>query len=231
MFDNKDVSGELAASMQGNLVSRGIEKQAEQMNKFAKALDYLNSVAEIFDELGLRKEAEATTTLLEVIAKKKNKKSKPTKTKTKSKKSKPSKRSDPATKDLTSEKMEDNLKEKGWVFNADDAHHDSCMCMDCMDADDMFTFDENNAEYEQDEKEQDLARMFHDIEDEDEARNEFEDDFDWKGMRPESRDTMTETPAAKREFDWEQFRPENRPTLPSTPVAKHHGDRGPRFRF
>ena len=116
MFDKKDFSAEIATSMQSNLVGNGIEKQAEQINKFAKALDYLNHVAEIFDELGLRKEAEATTTLLEVVAKKKSKTKSKSKTKTKSR----AKKSDPATKGLTSNKMVENLKEKGWVFNAAD---------------------------------------------------------------------------------------------------------------
>lgn len=230
MFNKKDVSAELATSMETHLVSNGLEKQAEQMNKFAKALDYLNSVAEIFDELGLTKEAEATTTLLEVVAKKKSKKKSKTKPKSKSKrKSSKTRKSDPATKGLTSEKMVHNLAEKGWVFNADDdfsfadGHHDSCMCSMCMDADDdnfhfdtdedasyhidrhdhynmkqnpfgQYPNDRNNVdEYDRDEKEQDLARMFHDIEDEDEMRRDFEEDEDF-GNRP----TWPATPAAKR---------------------------------
>lgn len=118
MFNKADASTEIAASMETNLVSSAIEKQAAPLTKFAIALDYLNSVAEIFDELGLNKEAEITTTLLEVIAKKK-------KTKPKSKKKvRKSRKSDSATKGLTSDRMEDNLKEKGWVFNADDGHID-----------------------------------------------------------------------------------------------------------
>lgn len=116
MFNKADASTEIAASMETNLISSAIEKQAAPLTKFAKALDYLNSVAEIFDELGLNKEAEITTTLLEVIAKKK-------KTKPKSKKKvHKSRKKSPATKDLTSDKMEENLKEKGWVFNADDVN-------------------------------------------------------------------------------------------------------------
>lgn len=248
MFNKKDASAEIAESMESHLVTHAIEKQAEQLNKFAKALDYLNSVAEIFDELGLRREAEATTTLLEVVAKKKSKKKSKTKAKpvkSKRKSSKP-RRSDPATKGLTSEKMEDNLKEKGWVFNADDnddedlnlaydSHHDSCMCMDCMDAEDFafdddendhydtesdasYHIDRNDADFDKDEREQDFARMFHDFEDEDDVRREFEESNPW-GDRP----TMREAPVAKRpEFDWESLRPQNRHTLPSTPAAKRH---------
>lgn len=243
MFDKKDVSAEIAASMQTNLVSHGIDKQAEQMNKFAKALDYLNSVAEIFDELGLRREAEATTTLLEVVAAKKSKKKSKTKAKTKvkSKRRSKSRKNDSATKGLTSDKMVNNLKEKGWVFNADDDfsfaddHHDSCMCSDCMDADDNYHFDtdedssyhidRNDAEYERDEKEQDLARMFHDLEDEDDMRRDFEDDdsFDYRSLRPQNRDTLSSTPSAKRhELDFLSLRPENRPTMPEIPMVKRH---------
>ena len=191
MFNKKDASSEIANSMESHLITHVIEKQAEQINKFAKALDYLNSVAEIFDELGLRREAEATTTLLEVVAAKKSKKKPKSKSKSKGKrKSYKSKKSDPATKGLTSDKMEDNLKEKGWVFNADDdfnfaddGHHDSCMCSMCMDADDdHYDLDSSDANdydhYERDENEQDLSRRFHELLDEDEYRglDEFEDD-------------------------------------------------------
>jgi len=273
MFNEKDVSAEIAASMESHLVSHGMEKHAEQLNKFAKALDYLNSVAEIFDELGLRKESEAATTFLEIVAAKKSKKKskkKPVKPKVRSKRKSRarSKKSDPATKGLTSEKMENNLKEKGWVFNADDdfnfgeddlgfgddSHHDSCMCMDCMDADDYSFDDDDNFHYDtgrdasyhidkndsdpygKDEDEQDLARMFHDLEDEDDMRRDFEDDdnFDYRSLRPQNRDTLPSTPAAKRhELDFLSLHPENRPTMPETPAAKHHMPHkgGPKLRF
>lgn len=205
MFNEIDASAEIAASMESNLVSHAIEKQEEHINKFAKALDYLNSVAEIFDEIGLNKEAEITTAFLEVIAAKKNKK-KPKKQKSKPKSKSKSSRSvksvfknDEPTKDLTSEKMVENLKHKGWVFNADDFnfgndHHDSCMCSMCMDYmtrdDTNYDFDvdynsvyhlprdkrdDNWADfdpYEKDENEQDLARMFHEL-----SENDFAESY------------------------------------------------------
>src|SRR5271165_2340609 len=140
MFNKKDISSELAESMASNLVGNTIEKQAEGLNKLATAIDNLNDVAETFDNLGMNKEAEALTYLLEIIAgKKSKKKSKPSKSKKKPSKSK---KSDPATKGLTGEKMVSNLKEKGWVFNAEDHndaddHTDGCMCSMCMDVNDV----------------------------------------------------------------------------------------------
>ena len=178
------------SSMADHLVGNGIEKRAENINKFATALDKLAAVAELFDELGLVNEAEATTLLLEVVAKKKSKKPAKSKSKHKSKsKSRSSKKTDPATEGLTSEKMEENLKHKGWVFNADDnfaddGHHDSCMCSMCMDADDdhfdMGAYDADDGDYnfthEKDEHEQDLARRFHELLEQDEAANDFGDE-------------------------------------------------------
>lgn len=134
MFNKKDISSELASSMESHLVGNTIEKQAEGLNKLATAIDHLNDAAETFDSLGLNKEAEALTTLLEIIAGKKSKK-KPSKSKKKPSKSK---KSDPAVKGLTGEKMVENLKEKGWVFNAEDTNHsDGCMCSMCMDVNDV----------------------------------------------------------------------------------------------
>jgi len=140
MFNKKDISSELAESMASNLVGNTIEKKAEGLNKLATAIDHINDAAETFDHLGMNKEAEALTTLLEIIAgKKSKKKSKPSKSKKKPSKSK---KSDPATKGLTGEKMVSNLKEKGWVFNAEDHndaddHTDGCMCSMCMDVNDV----------------------------------------------------------------------------------------------
>jgi hypothetical protein len=140
MFNKKDISSELAESMANNLVGNTIEKRAEDLNKFATAINHLNDVAETFDNLGMNKEAEALTTLLEIIAgKKSKKKSKPNKSKKKPSKSK---KMDSATKGLTGEKMVENLKEKGWVFNAEDHneandHTDGCMCSMCMDVNDV----------------------------------------------------------------------------------------------
>jgi hypothetical protein len=220
MFNEIDASAEIAASMESNLVSHAIEKREEHINKFAKALDYLNSVAEIFDEIGLNKEAEITTTLLEVIAAKKHKKKQKHKSKSKSKSKggrsvKSVLKNDPPTEDLTSEKMVENLKHKGWIFNADDFnfgndHHDSCMCSMCMD---YMTRDDTNYDfdvdynsvyhlprdkrddnwtdfdpYEKDEAEQDLARMFHEL---------SEHDFENESYPGEKHQTMLPPPHKK----------------------------------
>jgi hypothetical protein len=134
MFKHKDASNEIAASMQKELVSAVLEKQAEPLDKFGAAIDALYKAAEIFNDLGLNKEAEYTTTLLEVVAGKK-------KPKSKSKSKKPGKKSDPSMKGLTGDKMVQNLKEKGWVFNVDDndakGHSHGCMCSMCMDVNDV----------------------------------------------------------------------------------------------
>lgn len=168
MFNKKDASFEIEQSMERALVANAVDKRTESLDKLAQAMEHLNAVAEIFDDVGLRKYAEATTQLLESLAAKKSKskssKSKPAKSKSKSKapsKAKKSKRrskskaSDPATKGLNSNKMLDNLEHKGWMFNADDevyvddesyaddnfAHHgDDCMCSMCMDADDDMNY-------------------------------------------------------------------------------------------
>lgn len=140
MFNKKDISSELAESMANHLVGNTIEKRAEDLNKFATAIDHISDAAETFDKLGMNKEAEALTTLLEIIAgKKSKKKSKPSKSKKKPSKSK---KTDSATKGLTGEKMVENLKHKGWVFNAEDHneaddHTDGCMCSMCMDVNDV----------------------------------------------------------------------------------------------
>lgn len=111
-------SNEIEQSMQDYLIANDKD---ENINKFAHAIDRLNAVAEIFDDLGLYSEAEATTQLIEVIAKKRGKKNKTTKKTNKAKN----------TKNLNPERMVKNLKEKGWVFNNND--HYECMCSMCMD--------------------------------------------------------------------------------------------------
>lgn len=143
MFSKKSTSDELLAAMESQLLTHTIEKKAEQINKFAEALDKLNRVAEIFDDLGFRTESEATTRLLEVIAKKKSK----PKTKSKNKsKTKPKSKS----KNLTDEKMTKNLEEYGWVFNMDldDAHDEHCDCDLCMNSDIANVADEFDNEVE-----------------------------------------------------------------------------------
>ena len=146
MFKYANSSNEIAANMEKALAGLDTQKQeTEEAEQLSKALDHLNAASELFETAGLVKEAEATTRLLEVVAKKKKpSKSKPTKSKSKSK----SKKTEPkatktneAMKGLTSEKMVSNLKEKGWVFNVDDLdlnddHEDECDCSMCMDSND-----------------------------------------------------------------------------------------------
>jgi hypothetical protein len=106
MFNKKSSEQEILESMEENLISNFLEKESKPLNKLDSAINHINIAAELFDDIGLTAEAEAITGFLEKFAKVK-KKVKKTK-------------SDAASKGLTSEKMVKNLKEKGWVFNADD---------------------------------------------------------------------------------------------------------------
>jgi len=138
MFIKKSFVDEIANAMECQLVDGVINKQAETDVKIVKAAEYLHAAAEICDENGLSAQAEVITAILESLAAKKSKK-KPKKTQkpVKSKKTPKSK----IKKELTSEKMVNNLKEKGWVFDADDMDHncadENCaVCGDSMLADD-----------------------------------------------------------------------------------------------
>lgn len=95
MFKQENFEEELAFGMQEKLISNAIDEKNIVFNKFARAIDCLNIVASLFDELGLVKEAEFATQLLEAVSNKKS------------------------HEDPTSEKMVKNLKEKGWVFDED----------------------------------------------------------------------------------------------------------------
>lgn len=148
MFKYANSSNEIAFNMEKTLAGLDAQKQeAEEADRFSKALDHLNKASELFEHAGLVKEAEATTRLLEVVAKKKKpSKSKPSKSKgkAKSKKTEPkATKTNESVKGLTSEKMVSNLKEKGWVFNVDDLdlnddHEDDCDCSMCMDGNDNW---------------------------------------------------------------------------------------------
>lgn len=206
MFNKTDISAELELAMQKHLVGNAIEKRAEKINKFAKALDYLNSVAEIFDELGLRKEAEYATTLLEVVAKKKTKKK--TKSKPKAKKKKQSKKPS-----LTSEKMVENIKEKGWMFNDADDSEDS-ECSMCMDADDNFADPQNAYKGHHDHEEPFYESDFDDESVELGREFEKDDPFAPGGAYDKFDDFEDEVDFGKADDEY--------PTLPSTPAAKKH---------
>ena len=125
MFIKKSFINEIADSMERNLIDGAINKQAEAQIRIVKAADYLNAAAEIFDEYEMVAQAEIITAVLESLAGKKSKKKKP-KTKAKAKK--------PATKAPSSEKMVENLKHKGWVFDesgADDRNYADDNCAMC----------------------------------------------------------------------------------------------------
>jgi hypothetical protein len=68
MFIRKNAEFELAKSMEKNLVSQAVDTKTETLAKLTKAIEHLNAAAELFDDVGLRKEAEYTTILLEKVA-------------------------------------------------------------------------------------------------------------------------------------------------------------------
>lgn len=131
MFKYKSAEDDLIKSMEENLISNARE-EAFGFNKIAEAVKYLNSAADLFDDVGMDSESEVITTLIESLAAK-SKKSKDSKSKD-SKKSKKSKKStkpkssnkkafyidknDPNI-NLTPEQMIENLKTNGTVFNMD----------------------------------------------------------------------------------------------------------------
>ena len=67
MFKSGGIEDELFHSMKKNLVANQLESQ-HGFNKLAKAIDYLNAAADIFDQTGLYKEAADVTKVLSKIA-------------------------------------------------------------------------------------------------------------------------------------------------------------------
>lgn len=67
MFKIGSFEAELAKSMEENLVSNGLENK-HNFDKIAKAADFLNAAAEIFDDTGFHAEAEVITQVLEKLA-------------------------------------------------------------------------------------------------------------------------------------------------------------------
>lgn len=124
MFQRKNASSEMETAFQEALVKNAVEEQTSNLTKVAEAIDLVASAAEIFDGVGMHKEAEYMTLVLESLAAKKKKKAPKAKKKDEEKEEKASKSKkkspDEDAKDLTSEKMEDNLKHKGWMFDVDD---------------------------------------------------------------------------------------------------------------
>ena len=69
MFKLGSFEKELMTSMETKLAENQIENQY-QFNKVAKAIDYLNKAADIFDQSGLKIEAEELTNILVSLSKK-----------------------------------------------------------------------------------------------------------------------------------------------------------------
>ena len=124
---------ELIQGMKDALES-GQQKQATL--DLDKAIDYLHSAIDIFEQTGQTVKADAVLLILEKIAKKHGKKPKD-----------PRKISDRHTKGLTSEKMVENLKHHGIVFNLND---------DGLAADDLLNADIIDEPLEVQEKKEDL---------------------------------------------------------------------------
>jgi hypothetical protein len=68
MFNKKSLELEITESMQNSLLSNAVDKKVAIIQKLASALEHLNAAADIFDDVGLEKEAEYTTALLEIAA-------------------------------------------------------------------------------------------------------------------------------------------------------------------
>ena len=99
MFTKKADPQEFFTELEANLARQEKFPKQEKQAKIAAALDNIVQAANLLDEAGLEKQADLATRVLAKLAW-----------------HVPS--SD--TSGLTPEKMEKNLAEKGWVFNADD---------------------------------------------------------------------------------------------------------------
>ena len=104
LFGRIDASSEIAAEMDKLVKIAEVEGQTEALTKLSSAIDKLDEAAREFESLGLEAEADETVSMIERFAKKKDKK--------------PAKKSDKATKGLSSKKQVENLAHVGWVFNA-----------------------------------------------------------------------------------------------------------------
>lgn len=125
---------ELIAGMQKELVY-GFEKKAA-MGELPKAADYMHAAIEIFEEMGLTAQADQLLNVLQKIAEEEQDeqeaRGKPHKPKN------PAKVSDPHTKGLTPERMVENLKHHGIVFNlADDGKADTMLDVELSDDNDL----------------------------------------------------------------------------------------------
>lgn len=102
MFSKQaSVLNEVISDFKSNYESQQTLEKREEHAKFSKAVDCLLAAASILDDVGLEAYADQIGSMLETVSW-----HVPT--------------SDSAMSGLTPEKMEKNLTEKGWVFNADD---------------------------------------------------------------------------------------------------------------
>lgn len=102
MFNKQaSVLNEVISDFKSNYKSQQTLEKREEHAKFSKAVDCLLAAASILDDVGLEAYADQIGSMLEKVSW-----HVPT--------------SDSAMSGLTPEKMEKNLTEKGWVFNADD---------------------------------------------------------------------------------------------------------------
>lgn len=69
MFKTSSFENELYHSMESNLIGSQIEKH-HGFDKLAKAADYLNAAAELFEKAGMDDEANEITEILQQIANK-----------------------------------------------------------------------------------------------------------------------------------------------------------------
>jgi hypothetical protein len=96
MFIVKPDESEFWATLEGGMRKNASFEDNLEKEQINKAINYLSSAAASLNLVGLKKEAEMVMVLKEVCE------------------------DDEATKGLDSKTMEQNLIEKGWVFNADD---------------------------------------------------------------------------------------------------------------
>lgn len=67
MFKSSSFEDEIYRSMEKQLVSSQLE-ETHGFNKLAKAADYLNAAAEIFEQAGMSEQAEEITEVLQGLA-------------------------------------------------------------------------------------------------------------------------------------------------------------------
>lgn len=114
---------ELVAGMQRELISQAESRSTENL---VQAVEYLNSAAEIFEDAGMKIKADQILNILAKLSDKTPKHSLKTV-------------KDPHTNGLTPDKMVNNLKEHGTVFNmVNDGKEDD------SSADDLLNVDVNN---------------------------------------------------------------------------------------